>query len=252
MAMFHNSLLPLTAGVSRDICQGVFCQQGDEVLILQITRGLRGELEDQRQLQQGEHHADDVGTPHRHLPRAHAHCEPTAAVQEAQEALHHRERLRGLCSQHFFHTGQGRAIHDDSHHHPQHAHISRSPKGRVGKDQRSKEAGESRGERSSAIPVLGMRLLAREAPAGRCAEDANEDSIGVARNDRWDRQEQTIGQLSDAIQREAKQVDGIDVPHFRWRATNIDGLRQRSRHEEDREANRHGIQDEIRRHCAKR
>jgi len=30
-------------------------------------------------------------------------------------------------------------------------------------------------------------------------------------------------QLSDAIQREAKQVDGIDVPHFRWRATNIDG-----------------------------
>jgi hypothetical protein len=26
----------------------VFCQQGDEVLILQITRGLRGELEDQR------------------------------------------------------------------------------------------------------------------------------------------------------------------------------------------------------------
>lgn len=45
---YHNSLLPLTAGVSRDICQGVFCQQGDEVLILQITRGLRGELEDQR------------------------------------------------------------------------------------------------------------------------------------------------------------------------------------------------------------
>lgn len=44
-------------------------------------------------------------------------------------------------------AGQGRAIHDDSHHHPQHAHISRSPKGRVGKDQRSKEAGESRGER---------------------------------------------------------------------------------------------------------
>ena len=43
-------------------------------------------------------------------------------------------------------AGQGRAIHDDSHHHPQHAHISRSPKGRVGKDQRGEEASESRGE----------------------------------------------------------------------------------------------------------
>ena len=44
---YHNRLLPLTAGVSRDICQGVFRQQGNEVLILHITRGPRGELEDQ-------------------------------------------------------------------------------------------------------------------------------------------------------------------------------------------------------------